>query len=85
MPRSAHRSPETALTTRRKSGLDEDASLVLSVITQHANLGVWVRNIPQQTGLTQPVVEKVLKKLVKDKLVKQVSSIKVRSRSTGPL
>ena len=51
---------------------------MLSVITSHGNLGVWVRNIPNQTGLTQAVVEKVLKKLVKDKLVKQVSSIKVR-------
>lgn len=64
---------------RSHSNLEDEVRLVLNVIIEHKDLGIWKRTLKIKTNLHEQTVTKCLKELEGRKLIKGVKSVKVRS------
>ena len=69
--------PDEAL---KLQGLGSEERLVLQLIQEATNLGIWSKDIKTKSGLTQGAVTKALKTLVTRRIVKCVKTMQSRNR-----
>lgn len=74
------RSLETSYLKRKRPevdtlGLVDAERAILNAIKSKKDLGIWLRDIKQETKLTDHVVNKSLKSLLARKLIKEVVNI----------
>lgn len=60
-------------------GTDNEERVVLKIIEESGNKGIWARDIRTKSNLNQSTLTKVLKSLEGKKLIKSVSSVSVSS------
>lgn len=65
---------------RRAAGNSDEANLLLNLIEQSGNLGIWSRTLKAKSGLHQTVIDKCLKNLETTRAIKSVKSIKHPTR-----
>ncbi len=56
-------------------GSDDEEKIVYSIIERAANKGIWIRDIRFQSNLSQTQLNKVLKNMESQKLIKSVKSV----------
>lgn len=54
---------------------------VYSLIEGAAKSGIWIRDIREQSGLTEPIIRRVLKGLEQKKLVKAIKAVGTQKKS----
>ena len=59
-------------------GADNEEKVVLRIIEDAGNKGIWNRDIRTMSNLNQTALNKILKALEGKKLIKSVSSVSVR-------
>lgn len=58
-------------------GADNEEKVVYNLIEEAANKGIWIREIRNQSNLTNPQLTKILKNLESKKLIKAVKCVNV--------
>ncbi len=56
-------------------GSDDEEKIVYSIIERAGNKGIWIRDIRFQSNLSQTQLNKVLKNMESQKLIKSVKSV----------
>lgn len=62
-------------------GADTEERVVMGIIEDAGNKGIWNRDIRTKSNLNQTALNKILKALEGKKLIKSVSSVSVWSKS----
>uniref|UniRef100_A0A7R9TEA1 DNA-directed RNA polymerase III subunit RPC6 n=2 Tax=Viridiplantae TaxID=33090 RepID=A0A7R9TEA1_9VIRI len=65
---------------RKKQGLGSEELLVLQIIKEHGNQGIWIRDLKARCNLQQPQVSKILKSLEGRQVIKAVKSVQSKNR-----
>ncbi|KIM30034.1 hypothetical protein M408DRAFT_7914 [Serendipita vermifera MAFF 305830] len=65
---------------KNKSTLDKDTQLVLEYIEESQREGIWSKTIERRTDLPQKVVQKCIKVLEQQDLIKPIKSVKYPTR-----
>ena len=58
-------------------GADNEEKVVYSIIEEAGNKGIWIRDIRTKSNLNMTQLDKILKNLEKEKLIKSVKSVNV--------
>ena len=58
-------------------GDDNEERVVLRLIEEAGNKGIWTKDIRKKSSLSEPILKKVLKALEGKNLIKSVSSVSV--------